>query len=73
MGPCVLPAGGSVQTAVQAGGEEEEGAGPPAGLHRGPDGEVLGPPQQVAGAHQASRDGRSCVQTAGVRSRRRRG
>lgn len=38
---CVFGIGGSVQAAVQAGGEEEEGAGPPVGLHCGPDREIL--------------------------------
>lgn len=53
---CALTrAGGAVQAAVQAGGEEEEGSGPAAGLHRRPDGEILRPPQQVAGARPPRR------------------
>lgn len=54
----VEPEGGTVQAAVQARGEAEEGVGPSAGLHCWPDGEILGPPEQVLGTHQACWDRR---------------
>lgn len=46
----VLFEGGTVQAAVQVGGKAQESTGPSARLHRRPNGEILGPPQQVVGA-----------------------